>query len=335
MKVLVTGATGFIGSHIVDSILQAGHQVGILARNPDKQREVLIKLGIAPERVTLHQGDVVSEDWSALLPQFDAVIHCAGLMSKRISDADKMRALNVEGSHRLLNAAAQQGLDPIIFLSSFLAMFPPLGPIMKADDPVREPDSLYARTKAQAERDARALQAGGAPVVCVYPASVNGPIDPTVGSGQEFLANYVNSGSMLLTQGGLTFTDVRDLALLVCRLLERGKGPRRIMASADFLSHEQVLNIMRDQTGKTIEATRIPGWTLRLLGRMADIKQKLFGGTDAPAPDLTYEAAAVLTRCVAQDDAEARAILGENIIGGEQSLRDMVDWMKAEGIIKP
>jgi nucleoside-diphosphate-sugar epimerase len=332
MRVFVTGATGFIGSHIVDRVLNAGHEVGILARSVDKQLAVLDEMGIEPSRLTLHQGDVVTGDWSGLLRNYDAMIHCAGLMSKALGDAQKMCSLNVTGSHRLLTAAVEAGLDPVIYISSFLAMFPPSGSMMTAEDPVREPDSLYARTKAQAERNARQLQADGAPVVCIYPASVNGPRDPTVGSGQEFLANAVNNGNMLVTEGGLTFTDVRDLALLVSRLLSPGHGPRRIMASADFLTHEQVLEIMQTQTGKPIKATRMPGWLLRLLGRVADLKQKWLGG---PTPDLTYEAAAVLTHCVPQEDSEARSILGDDLIGGERSLRDMVDWMKAEQIIRP
>ncbi|TXS96129.1 SDR family NAD(P)-dependent oxidoreductase [Parahaliea maris] len=331
MKVLVTGATGFIGSHVVDQLLKSGHEVGVLARNSSKQGDILEKLGVSPTSVTLHQGDVLDTDWADLLPGYQGLVHCAGIMSKNVADVQKMWDLNVTGSERLLQAAVDAGLDPVIFVSSFMAMFPPAGPLMTANDPVHEPDSSYAKTKAQAERDARKLQDSGAPVVCIYPASVNGPDDPTVGSGQEFLANYVNSGTMLVTEGGLTFTDVRDLALLISRLLEPGNGPRRIMATADYLTHQQILEVMREQTGKEIKASKMPGWLLRGIGRIADLKQKLLGG---PTPDLTYEAAAVLTRCVAQDDAEARQVLGQDIIGGEQSLRDMVDWMKAEGVIK-
>lgn len=331
MKVLVTGATGFIGSHVVARLLRDGHEPGILARDLDKQDRVLRTLAVDPAGVTLHEGDVLGAAWEDLLTGYDAVVHCAGMMSKNVADVQKMWDLNVSGSERLLKAAADAGLDPVIFISSFMAMFPPSGPLMTAEDPVREPDSSYAKTKAAAERNARQLQARGAPVVCVYPASVNGPRDPTVGSGQEFLANYVNSGRMLVTEGGLTFTDVRDLARLVSRLLERGQGPRRIMATADYLTHAEILQIMREQTGRPIKAAKLPGWVLRGLGRAADLKQKLLGG---PTPDLTYEAAAVLTRCVAQDDAEARALLGPELIGGEQSLRDMVDWMRSENIIR-
>ncbi|MDO8863022.1 SDR family NAD(P)-dependent oxidoreductase [Haliea sp. E1-2-M8] len=332
MNVLVTGATGFIGSHTVTQLLRAGHTVGVFARDPEKQKSVLAGLGVASEDVVCHRGDVLDDTWVALLPQYQAVVHCAGMMSKNTADMQKMWDLNVTGSERVLRESAAAGLDPVIFLSSFMAMFPPRGPVMNADDPVTEPDSRYARTKAQAERNARALQAEGAPIVCIYPASVNGPVDPTVGSGQEFLANYVNSGSMLVTSGGLTFTDVRDLALLVSRLLEPGKGPRRIMATADYLTHQQILSIMQEQTGMQIKPIKVPGWILRTAGRLADVKQRAFGG---PAPDLTYEAASVLTRCVPQNDEEARAILGAQLIGGEQSLRDMVDWMQAEGLIGP
>lgn len=332
MNVLVTGATGFIGSHIVDHVLRAGHTVGILARDPDKQQSVLASLGISLDSVVCHQGDVLDDAWVDLLPQYQAVVHCAGMMSKNTADLQRMWDLNVTGSDRVLRESVAAGLDPVIFLSSFLALFPPKRPVMHADDPVTQPDSRYAKTKAQAERNARALQAEGAPVVCIYPASVNGPLDPTVGSGQEFLANYVNSGSMLVTSGGLTFTDVRDLALLVSCLLEPGRGPRRIMATADYLTHQEILDIMREQTGKQIKALKVPGWVLRTAGRLADLKQKALGG---PTPDLTYEAAAVLTRCVPQHDAEARAMIGVHLVGADQSLRDMVDWMKAEGIIKP
>ncbi len=330
MNVLVTGATGFIGSHIVDHVLRAGHTVGVLARNAEKQQSILARLGIAPESVVCHQGDVLDNTWIDLLPRYQAVVHCAGMMSKRTADMQRMWDLNVPGSDRVLRESVAAGLDPVIFLSSFLALFPPKGPVMHADDPVTEPDSRYAKTKAQAERNARALQAEGAPVVCIYPGSVNGPTDPTVGSGQEFLANYVNRGSMLVTSGGLTFTDVRDLAALVSRLLEPGRGPRRIMATADYLTHQQILDIMREQTGKQIKALKFPGWALRTAGRLADLQQKALGG---PTPDLTYEAAAVLTRCVPQHDEEARTLVGADLVGGDQSLRDMVDWMKAEGII--
>lgn len=332
MHVLITGATGFIGSHVVDHVLREGHRVGILARDPEKQKAVLARLGIPPERVVCHQGDVLDNTWPALLSRYQAVVHCAGMMSKNTADSQKMWDLNVTGSDRVLRESVAAGLDPVIFLSSFMALFPPRGPVMQADDPVTEPDSRYARSKAQAERNARALQAEGAPVVCIYPASVNGPLDPTVGSGQEFLANYVNSGSMLVTSGGLTFTDVRDLALLVSRLLEPGKGPRRIMATADYLSHQEILDLMREQTGRRIRPLNLPGWILRATGRLADLKQRAFGG---PTPDLTYEAAAVLTRCVPQNDEEAREIIGARLIGGRQGLRDMADWMITEGLIQP
>jgi nucleoside-diphosphate-sugar epimerase len=302
----------------------------VLVRNPQKLQKVMAPLGVELSSLTVHEGDVMDADWGPLLGQYQALVHSAGLFSHDPADADRMWALNVTASDKLLKAAVSAGLDPVIHVSSFMAMFPPLGPTLRADDPIREPDSMYARTKAQGERDARALQAQGAPVVCVYPASVVGPHDPTVGSGPEVLAKYVNDNNVLITQGGLTYTDVRDLGRLIERLLVPGQGPRRVMAPADFISHEDTHRLLCEQTGRTLKAQRLPGWLMRVIGRVGDAWHRLGGA----APALTYEAALVITRCVPSEDAEARRLLGNQLIGGEQSVRDMLDWMMETGIIK-
>lgn len=329
MRVLVTGATGFVGSHMVARLLAAGHEVGTVVRDAAKLERVLTPLDADASAVHIHPGDLLSLELPPLLQGYEALIHCAGLFSHHQRDAERMWELNVCASERLLRAAAAAGLDPVIHVSSFLAMFPPRGARIHADDPVREPRAIYTRSKAQAERDARALQQQGAPVVSLYPSSVIGPHDPTVGSGPEMIADYVNRGAVLVTQGGLVYSDVRDLARLAETLLLPGQGPRRIMACGDFISHAHLHQLLCAASGRSLKAQHVPGWLMRTLGRLGDLKQRL--GGDLPA--LTFEAAEVLTRCVPVDDRQARQLLGKNLIGGEQGLRDMLDWMRTQGII--
>ena len=217
-----------------------------------------------------------------------------------------------------------------VFVSSALALFPPEGPVLRASDPVSRPRGMYAHTKAEAERCARALQAGGAPVVIVYPTSVLGPHDPTVGSGPGVMASALRAGRALVTAGGMTYTDARDLGDLFAALFAAAGPPPRVIATAQFLAHARYFELLAELTGRAdLKAQRIPARVLRALGHVGDLAQRLGRSTQ-----LTSETAAVLTRSVPVDDREARALLGRDPIPIEVSLRDTIAWMAESGVLK-
>ena len=104
---------------------------------------------------------------------------------------------------------------------------------------------MYARTKAAAERIARDLQEYGAPVVTVYPTSVQGPHDPTYGIGSQLIEEAIRSRRYLAVKGsGRGYTDVRDLAELLARCIEPGLGPRRFMAGGYFLLDDDLVKLL-------------------------------------------------------------------------------------------
>jgi len=90
---------------------------------------------------------------------------------------------NVRGVRNTLGIGHELGLDPILYISSIAAMYPPPGDRITIDDPVSHLDTTYGRSKAEGERYARELQASGAPVVTIYPSGVFGPDDPGPGAG--------------------------------------------------------------------------------------------------------------------------------------------------------
>src|SRR5262249_47963903 len=185
-------------------------------------------------------------------------------------------------------------------------------------------------TKADAERRARELQAGGSPIVIVYPASVLGPHDPTVGSGPGGMASALRAGRVVVTDGGLTYTDVRDLADLFAAVLVAAHPPPRVMATAAFLSHARYFELLAELTARSdLKAQRIPAGVLRALGHLGDLAQRWL----RRAAQLTSETALVLTRSVPADDRDARALLGRDPIPIEVSLRDTIAWMAAAGIL--
>jgi UDP-glucose 4-epimerase len=219
----------------------------------------------------------------------------------------------------------------VVHVSSYLALFPPRGKLMCADDPVTAPRSAYARTKAEAERIARELQARGAPVVTLYPGAIHGPHDPTFGASPAYLADSIRKRQMLVNRGGRGYIDARDLAALIARTLEPGLGPRRFMCGGRHVADADILRLLSQHTGQPIRALRIPGPVLRTMGRLGDLYRLATGR----APALTYEAACVITRSVPCDDSAALELLGLEYIGIEQSLRDLLVWMTRAGHITP
>lgn len=330
MKVFVTGATGLVGAHCIRALIDHGHKPHVVVRKLEKLDQVLAPLGLSSADCEVSVGDINQE--SSLrepMSQCDAVLHAAGLFSNRKEDAALMQQTNVEGTRRILQLATDLQLDPIVHVSSILALFPPPGQQQTANDPVRSPNSMYAATKAAAEQVARAFQADGKPVVCVYPGAVQGPCDPTVGDGPRMIARYLKTGQVLVTQGGLVYTDVRDLATLIARLFEPGLGPRRYMFGGNYLSHADLHVLLSDLTGRTLGAQRFPAVLLRAMGRLNDWLSAISGKSSA----LSYEATAVLTQSVPCDDQPAITDFKLEPRSAETSFRDLLLWMFDTGIL--
>lgn len=328
MKVAVTGGTGLVGVHAIVQLLRDGHFVRAIVRDEQKLKAVLAPFDIAAERLEAVIADINNPAAiDAALDGVEALVHCAGVFSNRFVDADLLQRTNVDGVKTVLEAALARSLDPIIHISSYLALFPPRGHTQGADDPVTMPKSLYSRTKAASELIARALQELGAPVVTIYPGSIQGPHDPTYGIGSQIIEQSIKAGSWADAGGGRVYTDVRDLSLLLSRLLVPKLGPRRIMFGGYFLRDAEVGSILSRVSGTPIKVNRVPGGLLRFIGSVSDTISQV----TKQEFQLTREAAEVLTKSVPTDDSAALKLLNGDMVGAEKSFQDLVDWMRATG----
>lgn len=328
MRILVTGGSGFVGSHAVRALAAAGHEPRLLARSPEKARAVVAALG-APA-VEVVAGDVTDRaSVAAALAGCDAVLHAAAAVE--IGRGADILAANVAGNRNVLGLAAEGGLDPIVYTSSVIAMFPPPGPVMTVDDPVASFASAYGRSKAEGERQARALQEQGAPVVIVHPAGVLGPHDPGPGVGTRGLADRLRYG-WPMTSGGSACVDVRDLARVMAAVFAAGRGPRRFMAGGHFLTWREEADLCERLTGRRVRRVPAPPALVRAAGRVVDLLQRVLPSFDYP---LTHEAAVILTGTVPCDSAATTRELGVAFRPTEETLADAIRWLVTAGHLEP
>ncbi len=320
MKVLVTGGTGFVGSHAVEALIAAGHEVRLLARSPERVERAMGLRGVrVPDVVLGDMGD--PEVVRKALSGCEAVVHAAAAVE--IGRGEDVFASNMAGSRNVLGAAVELGLDPVVNVSSVAIMFPPPGPVITLDSPLVNLDTDYGRSKADGERYARELQASGAPVTSIYPSGVYGPGDPGLGPSNKGLRDRIRFG-WFRTTGGIAIIDVRDLAQIIVATIEPGRGPRRFMAGGHFLPWMEEADLCEAITGRRVRRLPGPPPLIRGIGHVVDFIKSVAPSFDYP---LTHEASIFVTRFVPCDSDKTLEDLGLEFRPARDTLQDSIRWL--------
>ncbi|KZS83116.1 NAD-dependent epimerase/dehydratase family protein [Mycobacterium persicum] len=308
MQIAVTGGTGYLGAHIVRGLLTAGHDVRLLAElgwNNPQLLQRLSKLGT----ITVLAGDVRDSDTvTRLLDGCDAVLHAAGVVGTDNRRAKLMWQVNAYATEAVLRQAHDRGLDPIVSINSYSALFPPPGPVIGPDTPTAAGRSAYAKTKGYADRVARRLQDEGAPIVLTYPSSVVGPAFTTApGITEQGWAPILRTGvAPRLRNAGMMMVDVRDIAEVHVAAMRPGQGPKRYVCGGVMLSFEEMIAAFEAGSGRHIRRIPLSGRAFRTMGRIADV----VGGLLPLGAGFSFEAAQLLTAAIPTDDSRTLAELG-------------------------
>ncbi len=330
MKVLVTGGTGFVGGHIAAALVKAGHDVRLLVRRPAQVATTMAPLDVHIDDVVV--GDALDAASVAVaLDGCDAVVHAAAVFSLNAGRAGEIRETNARAAETVLTAAVERGLDPVVHISSTVALTRPDG--SGPDLPLSTLDWPYTQSKVASEIVARRLQADGAPVVTVYPGSVYGPHDPYRGEQSERLRWVLLGRFPLWPTGRMHSVDVRTVSDTVLAALERGQGPKRYVVPGDAVDGETYYGTAEAVTGRRLPRLIQPAAVVVPVARAMSLLQR-------PLPDRWHypadpEGAALNACATVFDDTPARAGLGVEPVPFEKSVRDTVVWLAESGRLKP
>jgi nucleoside-diphosphate-sugar epimerase len=319
MKVLVTGGTGFVGARITADLVDAGHHVRLLVRRAEQVPVSLAPYGVHVEDVVV--GDVL--DTAAVVEAVDgcdAVVHAAAVFSLNAARVEEIRTTNARAAELVLGRAVEAGLDPVVHISSTVAVTRHGG--SGPDLPLGDVEWPYAQSKVAAEVVARRLQDAGAPVVTVYPGSVYGPHDPYRGEQSERLRWILLGRFPVYPTGGIHSVDVRTVSDTVLGALQPGRGPRRYVVPGDLLDAARLYGTAAAVTGRRLPHATLPPRMLFPFARGAAWLQR-------PLPERWHfpadpEGVALSIRATRFDDTPARTELGVRPVPFEQSLRDTV-----------
>lgn len=332
MKVLVTGGTGFVGSHIVVELLDAGHEVRLLVRRPEQVdrtfslyaqdrsgalRDVLV--GDARDDAVVHRSVIGC----------DAVVHAAAVYSLDPRRVDEVLQTNEAAARTVLGAATAQGLDPVVHISSTVALTGGHGggPDLRLGDE----GGPYAVSKRRSELFARQLQDAGEPVFSVYPGGSFGPVDPYLSDHNERLRWLLRGLFPLWPPGGFHVNDVRTVGLVVAALLDRSPAQRRFVVPGWHLDAALLYGTAQRVTGHRYPHVVLPRALVGPMTAATSAGQRVLPSSMRYPAD--HEGAMISRADTRMDDTAARLELGIEPPPFEKTIRDTAAWMAGVGHI--
>lgn len=328
VKALVTGGTGFVGSHVARALVEAGHEVRILHRKTSKLDALK---GLTYESAI---GDVLEADAvRAACAGCEWVFHVAAVADYWQADQSRMFAINVEGTRRVLRAAREAGVPRVIFTSSAAAVGfrtdrQPASEHL--DFTLRPHEFPYGYSKLKAEEVARhAVRAHGQDVVTVNPVIVLGPGDLNLISGRFITEMARLQWTIPVSSGGIGVVDVRDVARWQLIAAEKGRtGERYILGTANY-SLRDWYAMCAEVVGVAPPFLTVPDFVLPV---MAGVIEKL----QAAGLNLPVDASQTRlgSRNIHFNYAKTHTELGAPQIDMYRSLQDTCAWYQANGYIR-
>jgi len=328
-RVMLTGASGFIGSHVATALLDSGYEVRALVR----PGSTLPFINPALEAVS---GDILDADSVAKAVEgCDAVIHTAALYTFWTPRPKLMYDVNVGGTRTVLDAAIRRGVERIVYTSTVSTVKLYTDGRLADETLDAEPSDLaghYKRSKFQAEMEARRYASEGAPIVIVNPTFPVGPRDMKPSPTGQTIVDFLRRAFPAFVDTGINVVDVRDVAKGHVLALERGTpGQRYLLGSAQGnMTLRELLGLLSEVTGLPAPNRRVPWW---LALTAAYIDHFIEGMLLRRQPRIPLEGTKHARKVMWVDPSKAIRELGLPQSPVKDALRKAVEWYISTGYV--
>jgi dihydroflavonol-4-reductase len=326
MKVFLTGATGFVGTHVARELAQRGAQLRLLVRPTSNLRNLE---GLPAETVV---GDLLQpESLRTSLRGCDALMHVAADFRLWVRDPKAMYAANVDGTRALLQIAREETIPRTVHTSSVATMgFKTDGTIVDETTPVSLADMVghYKRSKFLAEQVAIEAAHAGQQVIILNPTTPIGPLDVKPTPTGRIIVDFLKRKFPAYVDTGLNLVDVAEVARTHADALEKGRSGERYILGGENLTLKQILDKMSAITGLPSPTTRIPHAVAMIFAFLDEI---VTGRIRSLEPRATVEAVRMGKKKMFASSSKAQRELGFRIVPVYPALRAAIEWFRANG----
>ncbi len=328
MLAFVTGATGFLGSHVARVLSEQGAELRLLVRSSSNLKNLE---GLRAETAVGDLRDAASLEKA--MAGCDTVFHVAADYRLWVRDPNDMYRSNVEGTRAILEAARKTGVRRVVHTSSVATIgFQSSGSLADEDSPVSLADMIghYKRSKFMAEQ--LALEAGrrAMHVVTVNPTTPIGEQDVKPTPTGRIVLDFLKRKFPAYVETGLNLVDVRECARGHVAALEKGKSGERYILGGENLTLKQILDKLAKITGLPSPRIKLP-YVFAFATGVVD--EMITGRLMKGEPRATIDTVRMGSKKMFASSDKAERELGWKIVPVEDALRRAVEWFRANGYV--
>jgi dihydroflavonol-4-reductase len=329
MTTLVTGATGFVGSHVARQLVGAGHRVRVLVR-PNRNSSLLD--GLPVERAEGDLRDPISLDRA--MKGVRQLFHVAADYRLWTRDPNELYQSNVEGTRRLFEIAGNAGVGRVVYTSTVATVVVPQhGGALPNEETHATLDQMighYKRSKFLAELEAMKAAAAGLPVVIVNPTTPVGPGDWKPTPTGRIILDFLNGKMPAYVDTGLNVAPVEDVAAGHLLAAEKGRIGERYILGARNMTLKEILDALSFITGRPAPRVRLP----HIVALLAAYSDQLISRIVGRDPQIPLEGVKMARHRMFVQSDKAERELGYKPGSVEPALARAVNWYQEHGYIR-